>query len=161
MKGSGCASVDTHSTKCVFGVGCPCAACGHAAAAPPSAAMNSRRLMVAPHKVRSAHATDLTRPAECATESAFGHLRTLPARCRDVRFPPIATEEPKSHDVGRVPGADMEPLYSITSSAATSRFIGTVKPSDFAVFKLIASSKRVDCNTGKTPGFSPLTMRPV
>jgi hypothetical protein len=62
----------------------------------------------------------------------------------------------------RRPGANGEmPGYSITSSAATSRLVGTVKPSALAAFKLIASSKRVDCNTGKSPGFSPFTMRPA
>lgn len=51
--------------------------------------------------------------------------------------------------------------YSITSSAATSRFCGMTIPSDCAVFMLMASSKRSDCNTGRSAGFSPLTIRPV
>jgi hypothetical protein len=34
-------------------------------------------------------------------------------------------------------------LYSITSSAATSSLFGTIKPSDFVVFKLMTSSNLV------------------
>src|SRR6478736_7151168 len=49
MNGSGCASVDTHNTKCVFGAGCARAASGQAAAVPPMRVMNSRRLTRPPH----------------------------------------------------------------------------------------------------------------
>jgi hypothetical protein len=39
-------------------------------------------------------------------------------------------------------------LYSITSSARCSNDSGIVKPSAFAVFRLIASSNLVGCSTG-------------
>ena len=51
--------------------------------------------------------------------------------------------------------------YSITSSARPSREIGKVMPSALAVFRLRTSSTFVDCCTGRSPGFSPLRMRPT
>jgi hypothetical protein len=98
-----------------------------------------------------------TRPTRCPA-AAHG-LQTMSVQCLG-RFAHRLNTAPTRQQ--RRPGANGEmPGYSITSSAATSRFVGTVKPSALAVFKLIASSKRVDCNTGKSPGFSPFTMRPV
>jgi hypothetical protein len=49
--------------------------------------------------------------------------------------------------------------YSITSSARASSVGGTVRPSAFAVLRLIASSYLVAFCTGKSAGFSPLRMR--
>src|SRR6516225_9609952 len=49
--------------------------------------------------------------------------------------------------------------YSITSSARASRLSGTVRPSAFAVLRLITSSYFVGACTGKSAGFSPLRMR--
>ena len=46
--------------------------------------------------------------------------------------------------------------YSITSSARESNEGGTVRPSALAVFKLITSSNRVGCSTGKSAGLAPL-----
>ena len=51
--------------------------------------------------------------------------------------------------------------YSITSSARTSRIGGTSTPSALAVLRLMTISKVVGCTTGRSAGFSPLTMRPV
>jgi hypothetical protein len=51
--------------------------------------------------------------------------------------------------------------YSITSSAMASRPDGTVRPSSFAVLTLMTNSNFVDCNTGRSAGFSPLRMRPT
>jgi len=50
--------------------------------------------------------------------------------------------------------------HSITSSARPSRVIGTVRPSDFAVLRLITTSVFVDCWTGRSAGLSPRRMRP-
>src|SRR6516225_7008432 len=50
-------------------------------------------------------------------------------------------------------------FHSITSSARVSRLSGTVRPSAFAVLRLIASSYLVDACTGRSAGFSPLRMR--
>jgi hypothetical protein len=51
--------------------------------------------------------------------------------------------------------------YSITSSARASSGGGIVRPSAFAVLRLITSSTFVDNWTGRSAGFSPLRMRPV
>jgi hypothetical protein len=69
-----------------------------------------------------------------------------------------------SRDVSKVPTGDImrcgkKAVYSITSSAATSRSGGTVKPSDFAVFKFTAVSYLVGACTGRSAGFSPRRMR--
>ena len=47
-------------------------------------------------------------------------------------------------------------LYSVTSSAATRSVWGTVKPSAFAVLRLIMRSNLVGCSTGRSLGFAPL-----
>src|SRR5262249_35949654 len=49
--------------------------------------------------------------------------------------------------------------HSITSSARASRLSGTVRPSAFAVLRLMTSSNLVGCWTGRLLGFSPLRMR--
>src|SRR4029434_8772421 len=51
--------------------------------------------------------------------------------------------------------------HSITSSASASRVGGTVTPSALATLRLIASSNLVGCNTGRSAGFVPLSMRPT
>src|SRR5882762_6475349 len=51
------------------------------------------------------------------------------------------------------------PLHSITSSARPSSESGTVRPSAFAVLRLMISSALVDCWTGRSAGFSPLRIR--
>src|SRR5262249_21823493 len=56
---------------------------------------------------------------------------------------------------------DLAPIHSMTSSARPSMEIGKVMPSALAVFRLRTSSTFVDCSTGRSPGFSPLRMRPT
>src|SRR5262249_46615625 len=51
--------------------------------------------------------------------------------------------------------------HSITSSASASNLSGIWRPSAVAVLRLITSLKIVGCWTGKSPGFSPLRMRPT
>ena len=53
------------------------------------------------------------------------------------------------------------PFHSITSSARMSRAVGTVRPSDLAVLRLMMSSIFVACWTGRSAGLSPLSTRPV
>jgi len=55
----------------------------------------------------------------------------------------------------------LAPLHSITSSASSSIEGGTVRPRAFAVFTLMTNSNLVGCCTGRSPGFSPLRMRPT
>src|SRR5262249_49925862 len=51
--------------------------------------------------------------------------------------------------------------HSITSSAMASTPGGIVRPSAFAVLRLITSSNLVGCTTGRSAGFAPLRMRPA
>jgi hypothetical protein len=51
--------------------------------------------------------------------------------------------------------------HSITSSARASSVGGTVRPSAFAVLRLMTRSILTACCTGKSAGFSPLRMRLV
>jgi hypothetical protein len=50
-------------------------------------------------------------------------------------------------------------LHSITSSARASTVAGMLRPSAFAVLRLITSSYLVGACTGRSAGFSPLRMR--
>ena len=61
----------------------------------------------------------------------------------EVRFVPQAAHAPQQN-------------YSITSSACASSVGGTVRPSAFAVLRLMTSSNFVGYSTGKSDGFSPL-----
>src|SRR5437764_1257938 len=51
--------------------------------------------------------------------------------------------------------------YSMTSSARCSSAGGTVRPSAFAVFRLITSSNLVGCWTGRSAGLAPLRIFPT
>src|SRR5262245_10382481 len=54
---------------------------------------------------------------------------------------------------------ELAPSHSITSSARASTVAGKSRPSAFAVLRLITSSYLVAACTGKSAGFSPLSMR--
>src|SRR5262249_4298965 len=54
---------------------------------------------------------------------------------------------------------ELAALHSITSSAATSKPGGTVRPSAFAVLRLSAVSYRVGACAGRSAGLSPRRMR--
>jgi hypothetical protein len=56
---------------------------------------------------------------------------------------------------------ELAALHSITSSARTSKAVGTVRSRALAVLRLMISSIFVNCTTGRSAGFSPLRMRPV
>ena len=55
--------------------------------------------------------------------------------------------------------SNLSPFYSITSSARESSDGGMVRPSAFAVLRLITSSNLVGCSTGRSAGFVPLRIR--
>ena len=81
-------------------------------------------------------------------------------------LPPIADIRVRGSDVCFVPKADIlrcskERRYSITSSARASNEGGTFRPSALAVTRLITNSNLFICTTGRSPGFSPLRMRPA
>jgi hypothetical protein len=52
----------------------------------------------------------------------------------------------------RQPGNDLPPPHSITSSAATKRGCGTLRPSALAVVRLMISSNLIGACTGRSPG---------
>jgi hypothetical protein len=69
---------------------------------------------------------------------------------------------------GTLTGAEIDALmalarcgsrHSITSSAAACSVRGTVKPSVFAVLRLITSSNLVGCSIGRSAGAVPLRIR--
>jgi hypothetical protein len=79
-------------------------------------------------------------------------------------------QSPRIHDrrllQQNLPEADSctaarERPYSMISSAAADMPSGTLRPSAFAVFKLITNSNLLDCMTGRSAGFSPLRILPV
>src|SRR5262249_59900255 len=51
--------------------------------------------------------------------------------------------------------------HSITSSARARKDSGIVRPIVFAALTLTTSSNLVGCWTGRSPGFSPLRIRPA
>src|SRR5262249_6671687 len=56
---------------------------------------------------------------------------------------------------------ELAALHSITSSAIASSDGGTVRPSVFAVLRLMTSSNFVGCITGRSAGLAPLRIRPT
>ena len=50
------------------------------------------------------------------------------------------------------------PSYSITTSARESSVGGTVRPSVFAVLRLITKSNRVGCSIGRSAGLLPFSI---
>src|SRR5262249_23593199 len=76
-----------------------------------------------------------------------------------ARLLPARRERPRS---GAAEQRDeLAPLHSITSSARERSVGGISMPSTFAVLRLMTSLNFVGCWTGKSPGFSPLRMRPT
>ena len=160
----------------------PCCArttSGHAAA-PPSSVMKSRRLIPCARdelgrlqqgNVRNGMGGSGS-VCGAAIESRACRIWVMSARhdptglATHVRFPPIATE--LLHR-GRPPlwanscreQVRQSKAYSITSSAVNSSFGAISMPSALADLRLMTSSNLAGCTTGKSPGFSPLRMRPT
>jgi hypothetical protein len=88
--------------------------------------------------------------------SALGHKRTLAVQKRMSALPPKADMCSATRHVRYVPIADINQVYSITSSARPISVLGTLRPSALAVFRLMYSSTLVVCWTGRSAGFSPL-----
>ena len=78
-------------------------------------------------------------------------------------FRPARHQSPRpQRHCGAILGAPWLSLrYSITSSARARIVCGMVRPSVFAVFRLITSSNRVGCWTGRSAGLAPLRIFPV
>src|SRR6516165_6864608 len=56
---------------------------------------------------------------------------------------------------------ELAPFHSITSSASASSVGGISTPNAFAVARLMTSSNLAPTSTGRSPGFSPLRIRPT
>jgi hypothetical protein len=72
---------------------------------------------------------------------------------------PIAGDSSKHQFGTSMPQRGHPPHHSMTSSALTSKAVGTVIPSVFAVLRLITSWNLVGACTARLAGFSPLRMR--
>jgi hypothetical protein len=93
-----------------------------------------------------------------------GSIVTEMACPRDVRFPTVSDQTAdiaaclKRAITGLMHRTNLQG-YSITSSARVRSAGDTVRPSAFAVLRLIVSSYLVGACTGRSAGFSPLRMR--
>src|SRR5262245_3777187 len=79
------------------------------------------------------------------------HHRLLPA-CRD---------RPRRRRAAEQRDDFAPPDHSITSSARPRSEMGTVRPSDLAVLRLMIISTFTTCWTGRSAGLSPFRIRPV
>src|SRR5262249_13433222 len=97
---------------------------------------------------------------ECRNVGTAGH--DLPSTCDTAVLASPSGERPPRRSAAEHRD-ELAALYrgnhSITSSAATSRPGGTVKPSAFAVFKLMTVSNLVGACTGRSADLSPRKIR--
>ena len=56
---------------------------------------------------------------------------------------------------------EFAPFHSITSSAATCKVSGTLRPSVFAALRLMTNSNLADWTTGSSAGFTPFKILPT
>ena len=87
-------------------------------------------------------------PSRVLRPSTNPMLRSACVRA-NVRYSPESGHRPSMH-------CSKERRYSITSSAIESTPAGIVRPSAFAVLRLMTNSNLVDCITGRSAGFAPL-----
>jgi hypothetical protein len=105
----------------------------------------------------------------------FGNISALPPRAdigADIVEPPVSAnsghrcrsllrahrQRPRSCRAAKQRD-ELATFHSITSSAVASSEGGTVRPSAFAVLRLITSSNLVGAWTGSSLGFAPCRMR--
>src|SRR6516164_10248248 len=98
--------------------------------------------------------------------SALGQKQTLVCRPLMPALPPKADMAGRQLDVRFVPKADIHALqqssrYSSTSSAATSRVGGIVKPIALAVRRLMTALKLIGVCTGRSAGTAPFKIRVI
>jgi hypothetical protein len=103
---------------------------------------------------------------DCALMSQMGQERRIGAVRNISALPPRADVgadivEPPVSAISGCEQSQHRGVYSITSSARASSAEGTSMPSALAVGKLITSSNLVGSWIGRSPGFSPLRMRPA
>jgi hypothetical protein len=81
---------------------------------------------------------------EATCNVSFRQLRTCPA----LGLPPLCAITGREQ-------MQQTASYSISSSASASSVDGTVRPSAFAVVRLMMRSNLVGCSTGRSAGFAP------
>ena len=94
----------------------------------------------------------------CITRGRYGSLHLH----RDGLPPSTFCRSPGApvHSIkNRTMHRSKQQLYSITSSARARSVGGTVRPSAFAVLRLMTSSNLVGCSTGRSAGLAPFKMR--
>ena len=91
--------------------------------------------------------------------SQLGQTRTSGCAIGKSALPPSTDMRRLLRHVRFVPTGDIAPFHSINSSARSCISREIVRPSAFAVLKLITSSYLVGACTGRLPGFSPFRMR--
>jgi hypothetical protein len=121
--------------------------------------------------IRSTPFARKCRPKTCVNALIFGHdviygafiLSALGQRWTFAlqkvmsALPPKADMCSAAIDVcfGPIAGIGTLGNYSMTASVRASSVVGTVRPSAFAVVRLITRSNLVGCSTGRSPGFAP------
>jgi hypothetical protein len=121
---------------------------GRASGSTPKASFarsSSRHHRLSPHNSNQARHSDTTARG---FQKRYGHILVKPARL----FSGLGVAKGAA---GAANAAGFWCGYSITSSARASRLCGTVRPSDFAVFRLMASARRVGCSMGRSAGAAP------
>src|SRR5262249_30609347 len=107
----------------------------------------------------------LQAPAECRhAELAFGVILCQPCNQHTdaphpLRLLRARRERPSGYRAAEQRDELAASHHSITSSARARSVSGTVRPSAFAVLRLITSSSFVGVCAGRSAGFSPLRMR--
>ena len=92
----------------------------------------------------------------------FGSKADIRSAKRHVRFTPKSGHSDTAKN--RCPlcaNSGHFAFYSITSSARSSSGSGTLRPSAFAVLRLIAGSNTVGCIAGKSAGFAPYKLHRI
>src|SRR5262249_20309250 len=106
------------------------------------------------------HVVGVYQPSPRSSTSGARRRARHRKRNRHVRLIPKSDMCSAVADVRYGPIADM-PFYSMTSSARVSRVGGTQRPGALTALRLITSSYLVGACTGRSTGFSPLSMRPI
>src|SRR5262245_33963713 len=110
-------------------------------------------------------------PAEFAQPLHESGGPWFPGRCRGCTQKPdnresarllrACRQRPRHRSAAEQRRDELAALHSITSSAATCSVSGTLKPSAFAVFRLMTNSNLVGSRTGNSAGLSPLRIAPA
>ena len=104
------------------------------------------------------HSACGTAAAPLPAISCLGAFRPPAARARgEVRH----CRQPKTCTQPDFMRRNKWPSYSITSSTIARRPGGIFRSSALTVARLITNSNLIDCNTGRSAGFSPLRIRPT